>query len=59
MSVTARYEQSPQKWNLGIVITLGTILWGAAAFFLTTLVDGHNVSIDSHSDIRQEIFRKR
>ena len=48
MSIAQRYERNPHKWNLSIVITIGTILWGALVFFVQTEIHNHSVSEQAH-----------
>lgn len=47
-TITKKYEKSPNVWNLSIVITLGGIVWTALAFYITTELNAHSASPESH-----------
>ena len=54
-SIAERYEKTPNFWNVSIVITLGTLLWGAMVWNVNFQIENHRRDIDAHPVIVSEM----
>jgi len=55
MNMATKYEKKPHHWNLAIMITVGSLLWSALAFYITTGVNNHSMSETSHPAITSQL----